>query len=95
MTDVLQGQAKPGSPEFRENRDHHLQTIDEIAAHVAAAKQGGGEEGGFEGAREFLFHGGLQLGRVWRRSAPLELGGVLSFRVEFASRAWFVWCADY
>ena len=44
MTDVLQSQAKPGSPEFRENRDHHLQTIDEIAAHVAAAKQGGGEE---------------------------------------------------
>ena len=44
MTDVLQSQAKPGSPEFRENRDHHLQTIEEVAAHVAAAKQGGGEE---------------------------------------------------
>ena len=44
MTDVLQSQAKPSSPEFRENRDHHLQTIGELAEHVAAAKQGGGEE---------------------------------------------------
>ena len=44
MTDVLQSQAKPSSPEFRENRDHHLQTIEQVAAHVAAAQQGGGEE---------------------------------------------------
>ena len=44
MTDVLQSQAKPSSPEFRENRDHHLQTIEEVASHVAAARQGGGEE---------------------------------------------------
>lgn len=44
MTDVLQSQAKPSSPEFRENRDHHLQAIEEIASHVATAKRGGGEE---------------------------------------------------
>ncbi|HEB52232.1 MAG TPA: methylcrotonoyl-CoA carboxylase [bacterium] len=44
MTDVLHSTAKPDSPEFRENRDHHLKTIEEIQAHVAAAKRGGGEE---------------------------------------------------
>ena len=44
MTDVLHSQAKPSSPEFRENRDHHLETIEELRAHVDAAKQGGGEE---------------------------------------------------
>ncbi|MFK7739911.1 MAG: carboxyl transferase domain-containing protein [Planctomycetota bacterium] len=43
MTEVLHSQAKPNSSEFRENRDHHLKTIEEIASAVAAAKQGGGE----------------------------------------------------
>ena len=31
MTNVLQSQAKPSSPEFRENRDHHLQTIEAVS----------------------------------------------------------------
>ena len=44
MTEVLHSQAKPSSPEFRENREHHLKTIEEIQAHVAQAKLGGGEE---------------------------------------------------
>ncbi|MCB9877799.1 MAG: methylcrotonoyl-CoA carboxylase [Planctomycetes bacterium] len=44
MTEVLHSQAKPASPEFRDNREHHLKTIAEIQAHVTAAKQGGGEE---------------------------------------------------
>ncbi|MEZ6036171.1 MAG: carboxyl transferase domain-containing protein [Planctomycetota bacterium] len=44
MTEVLHSQAKPASPEFRDNREHHLKTIAEIQAHVTAAKLGGGEE---------------------------------------------------
>ena len=44
MTEVLHSQAKPSSPEFRENRAHHLETIEEIESHVRAAKQGGGEQ---------------------------------------------------
>lgn len=44
MSDVLHSSAKPGSSEFQENRDHHLATIKEMEGHVAAAKQGGGEE---------------------------------------------------
>jgi len=44
MSDVLHSSAKPGSAEFRENREHHLRTIEEIQAQVAQAKMGGGEE---------------------------------------------------
>ena len=44
MTEVLHSQAKPSSPEFRDNREHHLKSIEQIASHVAAAKRGGGEE---------------------------------------------------
>jgi 3-methylcrotonyl-CoA carboxylase beta subunit len=44
MTDVLHSQIKPSSPEFQQNREHHKKAIDEIAAHVAAAKLGGGAE---------------------------------------------------
>ena len=44
MSEVLHSSAKPSSPEFRENREHHLRTIESIASHVAQAKLGGGEE---------------------------------------------------
>jgi 3-methylcrotonyl-CoA carboxylase beta subunit len=44
MTEVLHSSAKPGSPEFLENREHHLRTIEEIQSHVTKAKLGGGEE---------------------------------------------------
>ena len=44
MTDVLHSQIKPSSPEFQQNREHHQAAIAEIAAHVAAAKLGGGAE---------------------------------------------------
>ena len=44
MSDVLHSSAKPSSAEFRENREHHLRTIEEIQSEVARAKLGGGEE---------------------------------------------------
>ena len=44
MTDVLHSQIKPSSPEFAQNREHHRQVIDEITAHVAAARLGGGAD---------------------------------------------------
>ena len=44
MTDVLHSQLSPSAPEFAQNRAHHLKAIDEIAAHVAAAKLGGGTD---------------------------------------------------
>ncbi|MFN7589075.1 MAG: carboxyl transferase domain-containing protein, partial [Planctomycetota bacterium] len=44
MTDVLHSQLSPQAPEFAQNRAHHLKAIDEIAAHVAAAKLGGGAD---------------------------------------------------
>ncbi|MCA8948289.1 MAG: methylcrotonoyl-CoA carboxylase [Planctomycetes bacterium] len=44
MSEVLHSQVKPGSPEFEQNRAHHLETIGAIRALVEAAKQGGGPE---------------------------------------------------
>ena len=44
MTEVLHSHVKTGSPEFQQNREHHLRTIDELHAHVAAARLGGGAE---------------------------------------------------
>ncbi|MBL8723690.1 MAG: methylcrotonoyl-CoA carboxylase [Planctomycetes bacterium] len=44
MSDVLHSQIKPGSPEFQQNREHHLRSVAEVAALVAAARQGGGAE---------------------------------------------------
>ncbi len=44
MTEVLHSQAKPSSPEFAANREHHRQSIAQIAAHVAQARLGGGAE---------------------------------------------------
>jgi 3-methylcrotonyl-CoA carboxylase beta subunit len=44
MTDVLASQAKPSSPEFQQNREHHLRTIAEIQEQLKVAKQGGGAE---------------------------------------------------
>ncbi|MBL8750815.1 MAG: methylcrotonoyl-CoA carboxylase [Planctomycetes bacterium] len=44
MTEVLQSHVKTASPEFQQNREHHLRTIDEIKGLVARAQQGGGEE---------------------------------------------------
>ncbi|MCR9244956.1 MAG: methylcrotonoyl-CoA carboxylase [bacterium] len=43
MSEVLTSQAKPSSPEFEQNRAHHLETIEEIQSLMAAARQGGGE----------------------------------------------------
>lgn len=42
MTDVLHSKVQTSSPEFQQNRAHHVKAIEEIAAHVAAAKLGGG-----------------------------------------------------
>ncbi len=44
MTEVLQSHVKTASPEFQQNREHHVRTIDEIKGLVAKAQQGGGEE---------------------------------------------------
>ncbi len=44
MTEVLHSHAKPAAAEFQQNRAHHLRTLDELAAHVAQARRGGGEE---------------------------------------------------
>ncbi|MBZ0151026.1 MAG: methylcrotonoyl-CoA carboxylase [Planctomycetes bacterium] len=44
MTEVLHSHVKPASPEFQQNRAHHLATIAAIGEHVAAAKLGGGAE---------------------------------------------------
>jgi 3-methylcrotonyl-CoA carboxylase beta subunit len=44
MTDALTSQTKPSSPEFQQNREHHLRTIEELQALVAAAKLGGGPD---------------------------------------------------
>jgi 3-methylcrotonyl-CoA carboxylase beta subunit len=44
MTDALTSQTKPSSPEFQQNREHHLRTIEEIQAHIAAARLGGGAD---------------------------------------------------
>lgn len=43
MSEVLHSQAKPSSPEFEQNRAHHLKTIEEIQALMAAAREGGGK----------------------------------------------------
>jgi 3-methylcrotonyl-CoA carboxylase beta subunit len=44
MSEVLHSHVEPSSPEFAQNREHHLQAIRDIAAHVDKAKLGGGEE---------------------------------------------------
>jgi 3-methylcrotonyl-CoA carboxylase beta subunit len=44
MTEVLHSHVKPGSPEFQQNRAHHLRAIEEIGRLVQAAKHGGGAE---------------------------------------------------
>ena len=44
MSEVLHSQVATNSPEFAQNREHHLRTIEEVAALVAAAKLGGGED---------------------------------------------------
>jgi 3-methylcrotonyl-CoA carboxylase beta subunit len=44
MTDVLHSQIQSSAPEFQQNRAHHLQAIEAIAAQVAAARLGGGTE---------------------------------------------------
>jgi 3-methylcrotonyl-CoA carboxylase beta subunit len=44
MTEVIQSQIKTSSPEFQQNRAHHLRTIEEFQALVKAAKIGGGKD---------------------------------------------------
>jgi 3-methylcrotonyl-CoA carboxylase beta subunit len=44
MSDVLHSQVKTGSPEFQQNRAHHLQTIEAVRSLVAAARLGGGAD---------------------------------------------------
>jgi len=44
MTDVLHSHLDTSSPDYQRNREHHLRTIGEIGALVAAAKRGGGPE---------------------------------------------------
>jgi len=44
MSEVLHSTVKPASPEFQQNREHHLRTLGEIATLVARARLGGGEE---------------------------------------------------
>ncbi len=44
MTEVLHSHVKTSSPEYTQNREHHLRSIEEIAGHLAQAKLGGGAE---------------------------------------------------
>jgi 3-methylcrotonyl-CoA carboxylase beta subunit len=44
MTEVLHSQIRPGSPEFAQNRAHHLKSIAEFQQLLQAAKLGGGQE---------------------------------------------------
>ncbi|MEO6593514.1 MAG: carboxyl transferase domain-containing protein [Planctomycetota bacterium] len=44
MTEVLHSHVKTTSPEFAQNREHHLRAIDQIGALVAQASLGGGAE---------------------------------------------------
>jgi 3-methylcrotonyl-CoA carboxylase beta subunit len=44
MSEVLHSNVETGSPEYRQNREHHLRTIEEIQQHLTQAQQGGGAE---------------------------------------------------
>jgi 3-methylcrotonyl-CoA carboxylase beta subunit len=44
MSEVLHSSVKTSSPEYQQNRAHHLRTIEEIQALVQAAKLGGGQD---------------------------------------------------
>ena len=44
MTEALHSHIQPGSPEFQQNREHHLRTLDELQKLVATARLGGGPD---------------------------------------------------